>query len=236
MTHLALLALLLAKAPDAADRVLVFVRPGPPVKVLPDAERKAREKELRARYEDQLKAYRQLENDLKKQFGKTFEKWPEEQKRAFRAAGEAAGATEAERVFLDPDDKTADTVADFHKILADRKRLRLAANPQEAQLVIEVLARKATRMPGRSRVLYRVLLGDKVTLAQRQALDWSSAWWPARYLDAEEVQVVHSYTAKEPWWTVHESVGGFWSHAAGGAVLDLESLLAKNEKALASAH
>src|SRR5512143_450418 len=152
----------LVAAPADPPSVGVFVKAGPEVRELPDAERKAREKALSARYKEEYKAWEQLGNDLKKQFGKKVEKWPEEERRAMRAAQEEVHATDAEIFFLKVDPNCADSVADLRRPIEASKRLYLASKSEETHLVVEVLARRGTIGPrARNSVLCRVTLGAK---------------------------------------------------------------------------
>jgi hypothetical protein len=148
--------LLLADSPPPAP-LGAFLKAGPASKEAPDAERKAREKELDKLYDERLRAWQALDKDLQKRFGKKREQWPAEQTLALRNAAESTRAAATERTFLKSDSHYANSVDDLRKVLAKGGPLREVSSPREAYFVIEVLARKTSFGIGaRNRLLCRV--------------------------------------------------------------------------------
>ncbi len=227
---------LVTAAPEPRS-IGVFVKSGPQVRELPDAERKARDKILSARYKDEYKAWEQLAKDFRKQFGKNVDKWPEEQLRAMRAAEERVYATDAEIIFLKVDPNYADSVADLREHIGASKRLFLARTSEKAHLVVEVLARRGSIGPGaRNRLLCRVSLGAKAK-ARRQRPEWDKVEWPRRRVRTNdgETYVLHSYTSREPWWSIHEADLNRWKAVPLWVAFGLEDFAKQNSEALTGA-
>lgn len=223
-----------AAAAAGPPSVGVFVKSGPEVRELPEAERKAREKALSARYKEEYDAWVQLTKDLKKQFGKKVEKWPEEPRQKMLAAQRRVYSTEAERIFLKVDPKAADSVKDLRRHLEASKKLHLAASGEEAHLVVEILGRKGEIGIGsRNRLLYRVSPGGKAK-ARRPRPAWEGVEWPAfRYsINGSERYVLHSYTQKEPWWSVHDAQSAAWTGVAGMVYTGLDEFAQQNAESL----
>jgi hypothetical protein len=224
----------LATAAPEPPSIGVFVKSGPQVRELPDSERKAREKALSARYKDEYKAWEQLAKDFRKQFGKNVDKWPEEQLRAMRAAEERVYATDAEITFLKADPNYADSVADLRAHIGASKRLYVVEKVEEAHLVVEVLARKGSIGPGaRNRLLCRISLGAKAK-ARRPRPEWDKVVWPRRrsLTNDGETYVLHSYTSKEPWWSIHEADFSRWTAVPRWIAYGLEDFAKQNAEAL----
>jgi len=224
---------LVTAAPEPPS-IGVFVKSGPQVSELPEAERKTREKVLTARYKDEYKAWEQLAKDVKKQFGKQVDKWPEEQRRAMRAAQERVYATNAEIIFLKVNPNYADSVADLRRHIEASKRLFSTTTSEEAHLVVEVLARKGSFGPrARNRLLCRVTLGVKAR-ARRPRPEWDKVEWPDRPFGTSEGEriVLHSYSRKEPWWSILEAERNAWKAVAGWAAAGIEESAKQNAEAL----
>ncbi len=171
--------------------------------------------------------------ELRKQYGKKVEKWPEEQQRALRAAQERVYATDAELLFLKVDPNYGDSVADIRRHIEGSKRLHLVETSGDAHLVVEVLARKGTIGPrARNRVLCRVSLGAKAK-ARRPQPEWAKVEWPGRLYSSEGERIVlHSYSSKEPWWSFLEAERNAWRAVGSWIAVGLDDFAKQNAEAL----
>jgi hypothetical protein len=136
----------LATGREERKPIDVYVLGGADVEPLPAEDREARIAEMQTLLGESQRASRELEDELKKEYGKNRRAWPGEA----RAALEEANRTLEERsrvlarevlcganVQKDIDD----SVKDLTKALKKKKNLRIVTDPEQAALVIEVLGR-----------------------------------------------------------------------------------------------
>lgn len=113
----------------------------------------ATKKELKAKRQAASEARKALEKQLKEQFGKKRESWPVEKDEELYALEEAEALARADYEYRKIDPKSVvDSVNDIRKSMegkgtAGRKeRVVLAGSEKDADLVLEVLARRAEKV------------------------------------------------------------------------------------------
>jgi len=130
---------------------------------------------LKKKRDDADKARKALEKQLKSQFGKKREEWPAEKDDELYKLEEAAAMAEADYEYRKIDPKEIADAVDDMKGAAEGKglqagkkdRITLAASAAEADLVVEVLARRSKKqfgavVPSDCWVLFSLGPGGKV--------------------------------------------------------------------------
>lgn len=128
--------------PPPRGPLTVFVQPRPD-EAEPSQEQKAARK---AKSEEASKAYDQVFNNLKKQFGKDRAKWPEDKRTEYYNALDASGVAWSEHYYYArPAKEKADSVTDLTKSLGKSRKeayVVLAERREDADLLVEILGRK----------------------------------------------------------------------------------------------
>jgi hypothetical protein len=199
----ALAGALVAPAAGAEPlRVYVAAALAPPAQGDP----KARVKEVEGRRDAAWSEYDAAFKDMKKKYGKDWDKWTPEQKDEGRRAYEkyVAVATEYLMATIKPKD-LADAVEDIMNSFQGKgfagvkENVVLAESAADAHLVIEALGRYgASKLTvGPKHFVYRVTAGGKLKPAALAAVprDWPRATWWAD----EQCSQYHYYRPEEPW-------------------------------------
>jgi hypothetical protein len=214
--RIAVSTLALALAPlavTAADQTAVFVT-SVPVKTLD----KAAEAALRAKSDAARTTYRNLEESLKKQFGKKQEAWPADKQAEYRAAHDAFFEAQTEWFYsIDLKQKDVDDSArELSDALAEKKLVRIAASAEDADFVVKVIGRaKVTNQDWgnngvAAEIALRVEPGARMDVA---GLARSGAAWNTKekFWSKTDTQSVHTFTAEAPYWLlISQKPGSAW--------------------------
>ena len=193
---------LAAGAAAGADQSAVFVT-GVPVQ----AATKEAEAALRARSDAARKPFMELDESLRKQFGKKQEAWPADKQDQWRAAHDAFFEAQTDWFYsINLKQKDVDdSVRELTEALADKKVVRIAASAAEADFVVKVVGRaKVTNQDfGGNGVAAEIALRvepgarmDVATLA-RSGAEWSTR---EKRWSKTDTQSVHTFTADAPYW------------------------------------
>jgi hypothetical protein len=214
------LALALASVTaTAADQTAVFVT-SVPVKALD----KAAESALRAKSDAARTTYKDLEESLKKQFGKKQEAWPADKQAEYRAAHDAFFEAQTEWFYsIDLKQKDVDDSArELTEALAEKKLVRIAASTEDADFVVKVIGRaKVTNQDLGNGVAAEIALriepGARMDAA---GLAHSGAAWNTKekFWSKSDTQSVHTFTAEAPYWLlISQKPGSAWMASYKGA-------------------
>jgi hypothetical protein len=209
-----------ARAADAPARgpLSVFVQARPD-EAEPNAAAKA---DLQSRSEASWKSAVDLDKSLRKQFGKDRAKWPADQLNQWYETYDAAGKVWGEAYYYArPAAEKADSVADFQKRLNKKKWVTLAAKPEDADLIIEVMGRKgfAKFMAGPKYLGFDVRPGKVpaatvVTLPREQFKPWfEDKYW-----------TLHWPRSGEEFFRFEVNDTERWSDVAGFGIATVEEL------------
>jgi hypothetical protein len=139
---------------------------------------KAAEKAMKDERKEAEKARKDLEKQLKQQHGKDKDKWPEEAQEQYYLAEEVQAVADANYEYRksDPEGVT-DALEDLREsirgegVAGVKERVVLVDTPQEAQLVVEVRARRSTKnfgavVPSNCYTLFAVGPGELLDAAR----------------------------------------------------------------------
>jgi hypothetical protein len=196
------------------------------------AAKKTLRKDLEKKYSEAKKQKKELEKQLKAQFGKDKKMWPLETQQKFKQAEDLERMVTVEFVALENTQKDLDdTVADMKRtILGEgvpkpKKYLNLVGTPEEADLVVEVMSRKREGVPGLVACVdctYFVYL--KVTPAVEIDTTKLGMVVPENF----GVRRIHQYRSDEPFWIIEASSLARWGHAANQAAGALNKFVEEN--------
>ena len=207
MTRIAVaFALTLATAGLAAaqEPLAVYVQGSSAKAATKEGEAQLKEKKDAAR-----KVYADLQDALKKQYGKNMEAWPEDKQEQFAAARDAFLEAQIDWFYLaglKPKDLD-DSVREVSEALG-KKTVRLAAGPAEADFQVQVVGRakvetdelaSAIAKNSAAELVLRVTPGGRIDVP---ALAKSGAVWTAkksRWRHADTI-TVHQFSADAPYW------------------------------------
>ena len=203
----------------------------------PPEEAKALKKELEAKVSEAHEAFKALEKEFKRQYGKKPAAWPAEKQaqhdETWNGYGEALYALN----YLDlKQQEIEDSVQDVKDAIAGKglpraKRwVRQVDGPEEADLLVEVLGRRSEGMLGAS-VKYLCIRLSPGPRLDPKAL---SGVGP-RGRPPFEVVVLHRYTADGPFWKLEvEARTMLWGLAAEGAARVIDEFVKENYDGLMS--
>jgi Skp family chaperone for outer membrane proteins len=205
---------------------------------LPEAESKAREKELEAERKRAEQAAKALDKGLEAKHGKNAKDWPEEARRQSEDAWQKALQADLARATAKFDEDLGNFAKSLTNFLKDEvkksKGIALAESAEQAELAVEVLARAAkTSFPAAAWLLYL-----KVTPvgSAAAAVTGDERFAPARakklgvgILADLHVQggvaTVHPYTEAEPYWILRiYQQGTSYADVVGSAARTLATL------------
>ena len=209
-------AILVPPAATAADikpvRIYVSARAQEPI---PEADKKAREKEADAERKRLEQAAKDLDKTLTATHGKSFKDWPEEARRQSEEGWQKALAADLAKATVKFDEDLGNFAKSVTNFLKDEvkksPRIALAESADQAELAVEVLARSAkTSFPAAAWMLYLKLtpVGSAAATATGDAqFTQVKAKKLGVGLLANEnlrgaVSIVHPYSEAEPYWTI----------------------------------
>lgn len=204
-------------------------------KLQPREPDKATKQELKVKAEAASKARRDLEKEIKSQYGKKREAWPPDRQEAVLAAEEAASQAGAAYHYLKVDPKAlADSAEDIRKKLAgkgmlsrEKKNVVQVATPEEADLVVEIVGRRSEKvLPTDLRAAYywicfTITGGGKLDPSRlaRIPRDWMRSKW------GRNSWKIQSYSPETPFWKLESYAEERWSDAADEASAVIDDLI-----------
>jgi len=201
----------------------------------------ATKKELKARKEKARDARKALEKQIKDQYGKKRETWPEQKEAELETAEEAEALASAAYEYLKVKPKELkDSVKDINKEfdgMVKRGAVTLVASEKEADVVLQVEGRRGEKTlptyfkPDRCYVLFSLGAGGKTGAAKR--FKKVPAGWRPRKVSSYKVQAPKP---ERPVFVFESKNGagaeiGCFSSAADAAVKTLEKMIEDNRVA-----
>jgi len=189
-------------APGLAEDLTVFVTAGAA------ASRTEAAKKADARLEALAKERKDLEDSLKKQYGKKREQWPADKKAEFDKMAALVRRLSFEHNFRNYAGATAkdieESVAGIRRNLDQKKGVRVVATGDQADLRVEVVGRFVgpdELGQNAAKIGLRISAGGRLdpALLARNPISWPEH--AARMAGAWAVPW-HQYTAEEPFWLV----------------------------------
>ncbi len=209
---------------------------------LSSSEKKAREKELKAKRDEAKDARKALDKKLKALYGKDRYDWPEEDQEEYRLTKEAETMSRFEYDYLKDGDVANGNWHYLHASVDDitqaiegkggrrkRKWISLVRNREQAHLLVEVWDRRHSSSYDHF-IAVRIVPAE--TLISNQLgeirLKDSSSWRLPR-------EVVHAFREQEPFWIMECKYGSdkitAWEYTAG-AVADTINAFIKDNRAV----
>jgi hypothetical protein len=198
----------------------------------------ALKKELEAKMEAASKARKDLEKQLKSQYGKKEEAWPKDQQDAFFDAQEAEALAEADYEYrrINPE-ALSDTAQDLRNSLTGKGAFQtrkdnviLVESPAEADLVVEVVARRSAKtLPTQLRadlyyISFLVKPGGKIRPDQFAKVPRDYRF--RRF--GQQAWRLQAARPDAPVWRFDAFGQQRWSNAAGTAALVINDFIGKN--------
>ena len=209
---------------------------------------KEAQEQLRQKSEAAQKVYTDLQEGLKKQHGKDPEKWPDHERAECQAAHDAFMEAQTDWFYSAgvKQKDLDDSVRELSQALTDKKLVKLAATPEEADLLAEVVGRAKVTDEGwggqgtvAAQLVLRVGPGGSMDVP---ALAKSGAVWNAKrgFWKRESTDTVHDFTAEAPYWLLISSKPGMgwmasYKAVAGQAAEAIGKFGAENADKLAAA-
>lgn len=197
---------------------------------------KADQDELQHKSAAARTAYFDLQEALKKQFGKDPEKWPADKRAECEQAHDAFFEAQTNWFYsigLKQKD-IDDSVRELAEALAEAKVVRVAGSSREADLVVEVLGRaKVTDEGWGGRGTIAAQLALRVGPGGRMSaptLAGSGVGWSAKkeFWKKSSIQSVHTFTTEAPYWLLISTKPGMgWSASYKGAAGQVAEAIGK---------
>jgi hypothetical protein len=202
---------------------------------------KAMKNELKTKRDAANKARKELEKQIKQQYGKKREQWPSEQEEAYSRAEESAALANAdyEYIRVEPEglrDSAQDIIDSLagKGIAGHKENVITVPTAEEADLVVEVVGRRSEKtMPTQIRddqyfVSFTIAAGGKMDPARLALIprNWRLKKWgyPGWKLQ--------SYSPEAPYWRFETYGDQRWSNAGNVASVLIEKFIEENYDAL----
>jgi hypothetical protein len=222
-------------APVAAAPLKVHV-----IAAQPEVRKKvddATSKQLRAAIDTARRSRQQLEKEIKAQYGKKEEAWPEEQQVALldKREAEALAVADWEYRRIDPEaiaDSAEDVKGALRDTNEDRARIELVDSAEEADLIIELVARRSAYDPS-----LPSFLGKANTFFLSFVLRAGSKMDPSRLVAVKQYRfrkfgyqgwALQRPRADLPVWRFEAMGGQAWRSAAKTAAFVINDFVTKN--------
>jgi hypothetical protein len=234
LTLATLLAVLTALPAAAQQPVHVYVS-ARTAEALAEPERKAREKETDAEHERAEEARKGLQKTLEAQHGKNGQAWPEEARGQLDAAWqrELQALVAHQEVKTEQKDLDNGALALTNALKAQAKKsphLALAASADQADLAVEVLARRAkTSFPAAAWFFYLKVKPERLGDAKARFAGTSFGQiktqqaYLGQIMGMQKLQgglaTVHPFSEAEPYWVIEVGQQGtsYWGAALAAA-------------------
>jgi hypothetical protein len=206
------------------------------VQSLEKSERKALEKAHKQKVSERDKARKNLEKQLKKQFGKKHQSWPAESQEEYRRAEEAVTIARFELENLRSgaasrhgQQSIDDAREDIEKFAGEKELIRLVHTREEAHLVVEVLDRRMGKATSGQGVVLAVLGQEYIVAIRVSPGDALRSNQLSKFQFASQIGrrivTVHAFRQDEPYWII-ECVGeGRWQNSGYTAAGMLQAFI-----------
>lgn len=222
--------------------VCVLGRAG--IQAPPKRERNAHERELKKNKKESERARKDVEKQLKKKYGKRWEKWPEDAQILYKHAQEVEAAARHQLDYLDCTQKDVDDFVDvlkdacagtahyafygddvssldrYRKELESLQVVQLVDYQDEADLIIEIQALR----PAKGKfVRVKIIPVDHIDPMRISDIDISGV---RRGMRGRGVNKIHNYDQSEPYW-VFDLINGGPNKGVTGLAIETAAAIAE---------